>query len=779
MAKPTIEQDALQAAASYEAGQPNAEPSDSSYTAPSAQELADSEREATLEAQYGDNELEAAAGAAANASTFGASDVLLKQLGVPEERLRESRERSPASAAAGTVTGVVGPALLSGGSSLVAKAAAKTPIGLSIAAGKAAEKATEATLKSIVGNSARAKILAKLAPKAAALATEGAALGAGQNLSEAAIGNADLNAESLLANAGVGAMLNLGFGAGLGGAKAAVPVVKKGIAPIAAKIKNTTAGLFDAEAAALELSGISKKTAAKLAKKDPTFSKDLKTYFQENLGITRSSSQAELAAANDAAVEAAGGKIGKISKDLDAITQERIDLQPVREEVYDNLLNNLTEEYERLKIAPAANRAELRTVRKYADDVMAARAKQEPLTFKELDELRKTYQSKAYRDNKELKGYSAEVAEKLRGALRNEVDTIADRVAKSNIKPELAAIGNDLKRANRDFYIGKKLQGNIDTRSERGLAPGMRELLTAGVLAPIDFGLAAAGAAATKFANSDLRRRLSILADTKANVDGVSTAVTDAMKSFFSRTGRSVKPLSTKMLMESGLSVDAEKRERPKTRVEAFKNLTKNLGIVKSEDGLLIDRIATATSRLQQAAPNTAAMMSTTMVNALNFLDQKLPRTMNTTSEFGPKRDYQPSSLELSKFERYLQAVEAPISVLDDLERGTITREHVEAIKAVYPTIYRMMQQEVMDQMAENSDKISYGKRIQLGILLDVPTDETLKPEAISYLQANFADQNAPPPPGAIKPTQSGVSGIDKAARETTDTQQTAARRLV
>jgi hypothetical protein len=94
-----------------------------------------------------------------------------------------------------------------------------------------------------------------------------------------------------------------------------------------------------------------------------------------------------------------------------------------------------------------------------------------------------------------------------------------------------------------------------------------------------------------------------------------------------------------------------------------------------------------------------------------------------------------------------------------------------------------MMQQQVMDHVAEDGDKLSYGKRIQLGILLDVPTDESMRPDAIQYLQAQFAqaEQAAPQPgtSGAVKPTQTGLSEINQAARLTTDTQQTAARRLV
>jgi hypothetical protein len=83
--------------------------------------------------------------------------------------------------------------------------------------------------------------------------------------------------------------------------------------------------------------------------------------------------------------------------------------------------------------------------------------------------------------------------------------------------------------------------------------------------------------------------------------------------------------------------------------------------------------------------------------------------------------------------------VDAPLTVFDDLKAGTLTREHVEALQNVYPSIYTRLQEASMNYLQKEGENLSYQKRITLGLLLDLPSDASLEPDNIAGLQSNFA----------------------------------------
>lgn len=169
-----------------------------------------------LQKEYGEgigNEAAALGLGAARGLTFGLSDQVLEKTGaVSEEALRELQDRNPISSMTGEIGATVIPALASGGSSLVAKGAAKT---LPALAAKASEKVGEAALKSFAKGST-SQIVKNAVKMGVGSAVEGALYGTGQMISEEALGNSDFNAESVLANVGLNTAMGGSIGAALG-----------------------------------------------------------------------------------------------------------------------------------------------------------------------------------------------------------------------------------------------------------------------------------------------------------------------------------------------------------------------------------------------------------------------------------------------------------------------------------------------------------------------------------------------------------------------------------
>jgi hypothetical protein len=93
------------------------------------------------------------------------------------------------------------------------------------------------------------------------------------------------------------------------------------------------------------------------------------------------------------------------------------------------------------------------------------------------------------------------------------------------------------------------------------------------------------------------------------------------------------------------------------------------------------------------------------------------------------------STQELAKLQRYVNAIENPKSVFSDLASGRMSREGAEVLKNVYPSLYTEAQGIISKELGNPKTKLSYQKRLQLGILMDVPADSSMVPQNFLALQ--------------------------------------------
>jgi hypothetical protein len=151
--------------------------------------------------------------------------------------------------------------------------------------------------------------------------------------------------------------------------------------------------------------------------------------------------------------------------------------------------------------------------------------------------------------------------------------------------------------------------------------------------------------------------------------------------------------------------------------------------------------------------------MKSVVGRALVFLDSKLPRLMNVNPLL--RKKYKPSNQDMFKFKKYLQAIQDPMAVLKDFEKGNISRESVEVLRFVYPDIYARIRAEVMKDIYANPESVDYKQRLLLGILMDAPTDLALMPDSIRALQQFYSEAAVSKSGGKI--SANAAKGIDKA----------------
>lgn len=170
------------------------------------------------------------------------------------------------------------------------------------------------------------------------------------------------------------------------------------------------------------------------------------------------------------------------------------------------------------------------------------------------------------------------------------------------------------------------------------------------------------------------------------------------------------------------------------------------------------ERLASSTRALDTQAPQTRDALHGTALRGVAFLAARVPRGSSTVGLLpGMQTKPRVSEVERARFMRLARAVDDPLSVLDDLEHGMLSREAVEALREVYPHLHSQIVEQVAQVLikrAEAGRPLPYRETLQLGLLLGVPTHPSLRPESLAMLQQTYAapQSAAAQPPRAAAP---------------------------
>jgi len=108
-----------------------------------------------------------------------------------------------------------------------------------------------------------------------------------------------------------------------------------------------------------------------------------------------------------------------------------------------------------------------------------------------------------------------------------------------------------------------------------------------------------------------------------------------------------------------------------------------------------------------------------------------------------------------SKFERYVDAINDPMGVLKHMADGKLTGEHVEALQAVYPSLYNEAQRTVMEVLSQKND-LTFRQKVQLGLFMQVPTMPAYNPAIYGSIQSQYAIASAQEQQGMKVPQDLG-----------------------
>jgi hypothetical protein len=170
-----------------------------------------------------------------------------------------------------------------------------------------------------------------------------------------------------------------------------------------------------------------------------------------------------------------------------------------------------------------------------------------------------------------------------------------------------------------------------------------------------------------------------------------------------------------------------------------------------SMPGVLADSIRRASPSLN---PDMQASLIAVAERQVAYLREKAPKPPPNWSIGGKVLPWRPPDSEMLEYARIVEAVRDPSAALARVAAGDAAVEQIEAIREVYPLLYREVQIDLITEMQE-LDNVEHERLVQIGTLFGIPLDPTQEPDFGARQQAGFAP--APPaqpaPPAGAQPS--------------------------
>ncbi len=701
---------------------------------------------------------------------------------------------------AGDIGGMLLPAVASGGESLVGRGLAITPAGLMTAAGGLSERLAAGIIGETPG------LLGRLASApvrlAAQGATEGALINVGHTIGDNLVQNKPLTAEAILASGADGAL----FGGLVGGSLGAFGAVA------------------EAGVEAVSKSGLGSKLAGKGIRAETHVSKSLGIESEEQAAMSAKGTLRDTLKSQNEVLERGGSRVGdtvpkkldasrsvaKIDEAIRADAVEQLeklahDMAPSVERVFGRIEGDLA----KYNGSPAQLTAAKETaeVRKRLETVMSdapmskadyyhskshAEEKEARKAWKETPPSAKAAEYDSYA--REFHSQTADwkqwvnardlISKEFNGQFKAEILNAIDSEITGAMQGA-ADFGDGLKGI-AEKYGAATQSASIARQMEAALGKKLTEQLrsTSGILQPTDFGAAAgmtaighpaaaAGWMASKGIGRILQKRIEPWLGQMAydNMFGVAGA-TQTM-SAQSKIKSSLKKFFKSATKAPVYTAQGAYANRSKEKSSPYSRDSYEAAAARTEQLLSqahYDRVQRHLNGLvAQGYPDLAAAMAGVNQRAVQYLMWNQPASKSANSINSLRQKPKSISLDMDEFKflRIEKGIKSPLSILDDLESGAISRDAVQAMRYTYPELHGEIVASATEEIYNaklSGEYLPMDKIANLSVLLDAPLDTTMEPEYINAVQVALnvpteqltGSPTAEPPPAQPIQTMQG-----------------------
>ena len=357
------------------------------------------------------------------------------------------------------------------------------------------------------------------------------------------------------------------------------------------------------------------------------------------------------------------------------------------------------------------------------------------------------------------------IAAKIVGKHAPEVEQIL--AARSTVADALEGVGEDVSKLRRSLEevreglgyrtrVGEaKADLDLLDELEGGAGKTARSVLETGgevigaVAGGLSFGGGVIGRLGGKLVGAATRPAgaIRVVARVRGGLDAIRARQSAAVAAFEQLVDRGARGVRTTARAAAKVTPVAARKAAAERRAKLTSMITR-IAEIASRPGEIGDRLEPRElEALTRAAPDVAGALVAGASRAVTYLAAVAPPIHRPVYSPGTEM-VAPEQLEA--FERRLQAVQDPDGTIELLGSGGLTREHAEALQAVYPRRYAELQTTIRDLVGarlRDGKPVSFEARMQLGALGAVLTDATMRPDVYAQLQASMGAAPQQPPP--------------------------------
>lgn len=568
-------------------------------------------------------------------------------------------------------------------------------------------------------------LAAKIAKNTTRLGVESAIISSPHAITEAALGDPDLAAETLILN-------------GLGGAAlgfAGTPLVEgaKFLGKLGSPIIQMGKEAIDPINAAARKAGFPAKKLANLEYIKPGLKEELPAFFKDNLKIGIATKDDEIISrlkeTQSNALDVIVGKVGD-----DGIRSGGA--MDAKNKIYGNVYNDIKLIENELKELIAKEKSSI------GGDAEAKRLSTLLKEFKKNKPIAKNVSElfSGMKDISEKINYeqsfkespnSTRILRKVRDVYRKTIDGAID-------SQQGSAFYDKLKRANRDYEISATLLPFVEKKEAKDILAGpikFKDMIMGTFGGFIGGAPGVAAAAVFSPMMSEYRDNAILLASGYMKKLGQSIdTIPQRMQKLSTVTSPIAKETSAIYAAQRAFGGDSDRAD---SLQKAQDIITQN----QANPAMFTDNIAKQVAPLQQQAPNLANAVSFKNAMIQNYLNDNMPKSNHDLNPFNKKK-WKPTDAEISKFDRKIRAIQNPMSLLDDIQNGTLTQEAVDAVKTNFPEIFKKIQEKILTT-AQEMKKIPFKARAQLRMIVPEAIDQAYN--NVQFYQQQYLQKNVQP----------------------------------
>lgn len=147
---------------------------------------------------------------------------------------------------------------------------------------------------------------------------------------------------------------------------------------------------------------------------------------------------------------------------------------------------------------------------------------------------------------------------------------------------------------------------------------------------------------------------------------------------------------------------------------------------------------------IENVFPEHNVEMQNVKARVASYLGNLRPKEHEQRMAFDADPD---QSEKKRSYERAIKIADAPMSVLHEISKHTLSPEHINHLQNMYPELHGHLQKKVTEKIIKSQldkKKPSYKIRDQLSLIMGVPLSSEMKPQNIQAAQAVYAPKKMP-----------------------------------